>query len=217
MKNNIDTINIRYSDLAETDCCLSCGGAADRGKAQQGEVCVDLGSGRGTDAIRMAQEVGNSGFVYGIDLSDGMIAKAEKTAKKLGISNVKFFQHELETLPIKNNFVDLIISNCVLNHVDNKLKVWAEIHRILKNGGRFVISDIYSEQTVPEEYKNDPEAVAECWAGASTKQDYLDTIKLAGFDNFEILEESKPYEKGKIKVSSFTITGKKATQKCSCC
>jgi ubiquinone/menaquinone biosynthesis C-methylase UbiE len=102
-----------------------------------------------------------------------------------------------------------------LNHVSNKIKVWAEIYRLLKNGGRFVISDIYSSEPVPEEYANDPEAVAECWAGSITRTEYIEIIKQTGFKNFKILEESQPYPKGKIEVSSFTITAKK--DEFSCC
>ena len=208
-------INIRYSELAETSCCLSCGGAVNHSKAAAGEVCVDLGSGRGTDAIRLAEEVGSEGFVYGLDLSDGMIGKAEKTAARLGVKNVKFIQTDLEKMPLDDASADLVISNCVINHAENKQNVWNEVHRILKAGGRFVVSDIYSSAPVPEEYKNDPEAVAECWAGSVTRDEYLKQLETAGFSSVEILEESNPYPKGKIEVSSWTILGYKAG--CCCC
>lgn len=207
---NTEQIQIRYSVLAEDDnCCLSCGGAIDYSKAQPGEICVDLGSGRGTDVLRLAGEVGEKGFAYGIDVSQGMLKKAQKKADKLGISNVKFVKSELEDIKLDSDSVDLVISNCTLNHVSDKLKTWSEIERILKKNGRFVVSDIYTIIEVPEEYRNDPEAVAECWAGAITKQNYLDTLNKVGFKNIEIIEESSPYEKGKIKVASFTISGKK--------
>jgi len=211
----IDAINIRYSNLAESDCCLSCGKALQFAGVQPGEVCLDLGSGRGNDVLRMAEQVGENGFVYGIDLSDGMIRKAEKTAQKLGIKNVKFIHSNLEELPLKCGTVDLVISNCVLNHIDNKKKAWEEIYRVMKTGGRFTISDIYSTETVPKEYANDPVAVSECWAGAVTKEIYLNLLQEAGFSQINILEESKPYEKGKISVVSFTLTGFK-TGKCCC-
>ncbi|NOQ25256.1 MAG: methyltransferase domain-containing protein [Bacteroidales bacterium] len=207
---NTEQIQIRYSELAQDDnCCLSCGGAIDYSKAKPGETCVDLGSGRGTDVLRMADLVGESGFVYGIDVSDGMLQKARKNADKLGVSNVKFIKSELEDIKLSSDSVNLLISNCTINHASDKLQVWSEIERILKKSGRFVVSDIYSIGEVPEKYKNDPLAVAECWAGSTTKQDYLDTLAKVGFKDIEIIEESSPYKKGQIEVVSFTIAGKK--------
>jgi len=213
----MNTIEIagRYSILANDTCCLSCGGAADKSEASSDEVCIDLGSGRGTDVLRLAEEVGAKGFVYGIDVTEEMIRKATATASKMGVENVKFIQSDLEQIPLDDETAHLIISNCTLNHVSNKSKVWAEIYRLLKNGGRFVISDIYSSEPVPAEYANDPAAVAECWAGSITKADYINIIKATGFKDFRILEESTPYPKGKIEVSSFTITAKK--DEFSCC
>lgn len=207
---NTEQIQVRYSILAEDDtCCLSCGGAIDYSKAKSGEVCVDLGSGRGSDVIRLAEEVGETGFAFGVDVSDGMLKKAEKNARKLGVDNVKFIKSELEDIKLHSNTVDLVISNCTINHAKDKFKTWSEIERILKNNGRFVVSDIYSIGEVPEEYRNDPVAVAECWAGATTKKEYLETLNQVGFKNIEIIEESQPYKKGKIEVVSFTIAGKK--------
>ena len=150
------SINIRYSTLAEQSCCLSCGGALKYAKPQPGEYCVDLGSGRGTDVLRMAEEVGETGFVTGVDVSEGMLETARKNAVKLGINQVDFLQSDLETLPIQNDYADLVISNRTINHVSDKNKVWKEIFRILKSGGRFVISDIYSISPIPDEYRNDP-------------------------------------------------------------
>ena len=207
------SIETRYSGLAQTTCCLSCGGAINHAKAKLGDVCVDLGSGRGTDVLRLADVVGSSGFVWGIDISDGMLSKARENAEKLGVKNVSFVKSNLEQLPVESNTVDLVISNCTINHAGNKQKVWNEVYRVLKIGGRFVVSDIYSETPVPDEYRNSPEAVAECWAGAVTKAEYLRILDNAGFTSVDILEESQPYEKGKIRVSSFTIASRK---RCCC-
>lgn len=211
---NTAEINNRYTLLAEDTCCLSCGGAVDKSQAKTGEICIDLGSGRGTDVLRLAEEVGEKGFTYGIDVTDGMIQKAEATARKMGVENVKFIKSDLEKIDLPDETAHLIISNCTLNHVANKTAVWKEIFRLLKFGGRVVISDIYSSEPVPAEYANDPAAVAECWAGAITKEDYLKIISATGFDNLKILEESKPYPKGKIEVSSFTITATKEDYRC---
>ncbi len=130
-----------------TSCCLSCGGAINYSQAAEGEVCVDLGSGRGTDVMRLAETVGKDGFVFGIDISEGMIRKAVSTAERLGIKNVEFIQSPLEKIKLPDNKADLVISNCTINHSDDKQAVWNEIFRILKTGGRFVVSDIYSLNT----------------------------------------------------------------------
>ena len=211
----IKEINNRYSELAESECCLSCGGAINYAETQTGEVCVDLGSGRGTDVLRMAESVGETGFVYGIDISDGMLEKARKNADKFNVKNVEFIRCELEKLELPDNKADLVISNCTLNHAENKQAVWNEIYRILKKGGRFVVSDIYATVPIAEEYRTDPVAIAECWAGAVTRNEYMQQLEKAGFATIEIIEESKPYAKGKADVASFTIAGKKA-KNCGC-
>jgi arsenite methyltransferase len=207
-------INSRYSELAESECCLSCGGAINYAAPLKGEVCVDLGSGRGTDVLRMAESVGETGFVYGIDISDGMLEKARRKAEKFKVNNVSFIRSELKKLDLPDKVADLVISNCTLNHASDKQAVWNEIHRILKKGGRFVISDIYAASPIAEEYRNDPVAVAECWAGAVTRPEYMHHLENAGFASVEIIEESAPYAKGNAEVSSFTIAGKRAG--CGC-
>lgn len=204
-----EAINIRYSDLAEKTCCLSCGGAVNHARPRAGERCLDLGSGRGSDAIRMAGDVGEAGFVWGVDISDGMLKKAAGTAERLGVVNTEFIRSPLEVIPLESDNLDLVISNCTINHADNKQAVWNEINRVLKPGGRFVVSDIYAIEDVPEKYRRDPQAVAECWAGSVTKEIYMMTLQAAGFSDVEILEESDPYPKGEIMVSSFTIRGYK--------
>jgi ubiquinone/menaquinone biosynthesis C-methylase UbiE len=170
---------------------------------------VDLGSGRGTDALRISEAVGAEGMVYGIDISDGMLETARKNADKLGITNVVFMKSELENITLPSENADLIISNCTINHASDKQAVWREVYRILKHGGRFVVSDIFATQPVPEEYRNDPVAVSECWAGAVTRHEYMNTLSMAGFSEINILEESHPYPKGKTEVVSFTIFGRK--------
>jgi SAM-dependent methyltransferase len=208
-KDKLNAINSRYSVLSEKTCCLSCGGAIHHAKTKTDEVCVDLGCGRGNDVIRLAEEVGENGYVYGIDISDGMIAKAKTNLAKFEIVNAEILKADLESLPIENNEVDIVISNCTINHANNKQAVWNEVYRILKPGGRFVVSDIYATSPIAEEYRNDPVAVAECWAGAITRSEYLYMLESAGFTDIQIVEESEPYVKGQAEVASWTIKGKK--------
>lgn len=210
----IEKIDKRYSGLANDNCCLSCGQAINFAKPNPGETCVDIGSGRGTDVIRMAQQVGANGYAYGIDTSAGMLKKARNTIKKMGIPNAEFIDSTFESIPLSDKCADLIISNCSINHAKDKQTVWNQIYRILKKGGRFVVSDIYASEPVPKQYQEDPTAVAECWAGAVTKDEYIMTLQQAGFQKIQILEESDPYEKGKIYVSSFTVSG---TRTGCCC
>jgi len=203
-----EAINERYTQLSETSCCLSCGGAIHHAKAKDGEICVDLGSGRGNDVIKLADEVGNGGFVFGIDISEGMIAKAKSNLEKFEVVNAKIIKAELENLPLSNESVDLVISNCTINHAADKQAVWNEVYRILKLGGRFVVSDIYATAPIDDCYRNDPAAVAECWAGAVTKDEYITMLEETGFNEIIIYEESKPYAKGNAEVASLTISGK---------
>ena len=210
------SIDTRYSNLAETECCLSCGGAIDHAEPQLGETCVDLGCGRGQDVARMAEAVGPHGFVWGVDTAEGMLARAQRTADKLGTKNVRFVRSAFEQIDIPDQSVDLVLSNCSINHAADKRRVWSEIRRILRPGGRFVVSDIYSTADVPDEYRNDPVAVAECWAGSVRRDEYMDTLFDTGFTDVSVLEESKPYPKGKIEVASFTVTGRRGGGSCGC-
>jgi len=212
----IPVIQKRYDTLSESACCLSCGSAVSISDPKLGEVCVDLGSGRGIDVLKISEIVGENGHVYGIDISEGMIRAATRNAEKIGAKNVSFIFSELENIPLPESTAHLVISNCVINHASDKQKVWNEVYRILKKGGRIAISDIYSIEKVPEKFATDPIAVAECWAGAVTKDEYLKNLITAGFTNIQILEESIPYVKGEIRVSSFTITALKPN-KCACC
>jgi arsenite methyltransferase len=200
-------IESRYSALASSCCSLSCGGALDHIQAKPGQICVDLGSGRGADVIRLAELVGPGGHAYGVDITDQMLEIARRRAAKLGVENATFLRAELAALPFAAQSVDWVTSNCVLNHAADKRAVWREIARILRPGGRFVVSDIYALEPIPERHRTDPEAIAECWAGAVEKHEVLDAIGSAGLTDLELLEEGAAYEKGKARVVSFTISG----------
>jgi arsenite methyltransferase len=210
----LEAVSNRYNALSQQSCCLSCGGAAGYAAAKPGEVCADLGSGQGRDALRLAEAVGKDGHVYGIDASEGMLERARSTAERLGVRNVTFLKADLEHLPLDSGSVDLVISNCTINHASDKQAVWNEVFRVLTPGGRFVVSDIFATRVVPAAYAADPAAVAECWAGAVTREEYFRELAAAGFDRVEVREESEPYAKGKIEVVSMTIAG---TRPGGCC
>jgi SAM-dependent methyltransferase len=160
--------------------------------------------------------VGPSGRAYGLDVSDGMLDKSRRNAAKLGLTNVEFLKSPLERIPLPDATVDLVVSNCTINHAADKAAVWSEIHRVLKAGGRFVVSDIYAIEDVPEAYRTDPEAIAECWAGAVRRDTYLSTVQEAGLTGLQVIEESAPYDKGRIQVASMTLAGSKPGG-CCCC
>lgn len=203
----LEAVEVRYAKMAKDDgSSLSCGGAIRHSRVEPGDSCLDLGCGRGKDLLSLAEIAGHSGHVFGIDISAEMLKRAQKMVNKAGVQNISLIKSDLETIPLKDEALNLIISNCAVNHASNKQAVWNEVYRTLKEGGRFVVSDIYSLTAVPEHCRNSPEAVAECWAGSVTREDYLGQLAKAGFEAIDILEESKPYPKGEISVVSWTIT-----------
>lgn len=204
-----NSIAQRYDELSKQECCLSCGGAFSMADIKPGHTCVDLGCGKGHDVLRMATLAGNDGYAWGIDISEGMMETARNQAKKLGLAHTGFIKSELEAIDLEKEIADVVTSNCTINHSLHQDKVWKEIARILKKGGQFVVSDIYALKPIPESYRNNPDMVAECWAGAVTRDEYIQNIEQAGLKDIEFLEESKPYEKGEVLVASFTVKGHK--------
>lgn len=198
-------INIRYAK--EATCCtpLSCGRALDLAEVGKGEVFVDLGSGRGNDVLKAARMVGTGGIAMGIDLTKEMLDLAESNRRKLKMENVKFIESAIESLPLKDSSVDVIISNCTINHSKDKEKVYNEIFRTLKPGGRAIISDVLADKKLPKSVVEDPQAWADCYGGAIPKDEYYHAISNAGFKSVEIMEESQPYEKGGVLVKSITL------------
>jgi len=200
-----EKIQVRYLTKAASNCCLSCGGALDLADLKEGEIMLDLGSGRGMDVIKAVDIVSSSGFVYGVDYTDEMIKTAEKNIEKLKITNAKIIKSDISNISLDSGSINVIISNCVINHALDKEKVFHEIFRLLKPEGRFIVSDVISEAELPEEVKSDPEAWAKCYGGAVPKDEYFKAVKNAGFNSIDILEESTPYEKGGVMVRSITI------------
>jgi len=169
---------------------LGCGNPVARASLQEGAVVLDLGSGAGFDCFLAAQHVGASGRVIGVDMTPEMIAKARENAQKSNYNNVEFRLGEIEHLPVADNSVDIIISNCVINLVPDKRSAFAEIFRVLKPGGRLMISDIVLLQELPDVVKNSAAAYVGCISGALMKDDYLKTIRKVGFEDVQIVEET---------------------------
>jgi arsenite methyltransferase len=169
---------------------VGCGAPLHHAAAKEGETVVDLGSGAGIDVFLSASKVGESGKAIGIDLTDGMLGKARRNAKENGYTNVEFRKGDVEKrIPVDDNSVDLVISNCVINLTTNKVNTFKEVHRILKQGqGRMVISDLVTDKEVSRD-SVDSEKWCNCIDGALTKENYLESIRKAGFQNPEILEE----------------------------
>lgn len=168
---------------------LGCGNPVALASLREGETVLDLGSGGGIDVFLAAEKVGAKGKVIGVDMTEEMIKKARATASKCSYENVEFRLGEIENLPVEDNSVDVIISNCVINLSPNKEKVFREAHRVLRPGGRIMISDLVTEGELPEEIRKSFDAWADCVAGALEKKQYLDTIKRVGFQNVNIVSE----------------------------
>lgn len=173
----------------DADLKLGCGLPTEFAKIKPGDTVVDLGSGAGNDCFVARHETGESGKVIGIDFTEAMINKARINADKLGYNNVEFRQGDIENMPISSDFADVVVSNCVMNLVPDKPKAFSEVHRILKSGGHFSISDIVLTGDLPEKIKNAAEMYAGCVASAIQKEDYLQIIKDAGFNNLTIQTE----------------------------
>jgi arsenite methyltransferase len=184
-----------YSQLEgynpDADLGLGCGLPTEFAKIKKGDVVIDLGSGAGNDAFIAANETGETGKVIGIDFTPAMIERARNNAEARGLHHVEFRQGDIEKMPVTNNTADVIVSNCVLNLVPNKEAVMKEIHRVLKPGGHFSISDIVLEGELPKEIKEAAEMYAGCVSGAIQKDVYLEMIKSSGFQNVTV-QKNKP-------------------------
>jgi ubiquinone/menaquinone biosynthesis C-methylase UbiE len=173
-----------------SDMGLGCGNPVALASLREGETVVDLGSGGGIDCFLAAKKVGARGKVIGVDMTPEMIDKARENARKTKHSNVEFRLGEIENLPVADNTADAIISNCVINLTPNKKKVFEEAFRVLKPGGRIMVSDIVLTTELPEAVKKGAHP-ASCVQGAIMKDKYVETIRNAGFQNVEITEEKQ--------------------------
>lgn len=220
----------------DADLGLGCGLPTEFAKIKEGDTVIDLGSGAGNDAFVARKLTGEKGKVIGIDFTDAMIARARDNAEKLNFNNVEFRQGDIEDMPVTSNKADVIVSNCVLNLVPNKHKVFSEVYRVLKPGGHFSISDIVLEGELPSKWKEVAELYAGCVSGAIQKKDYLGIIEEAGFKNIVLqkdkaivipdsiladylsAEEITAYKNGNTKITSITVYAEKpAKDDRNCC
>ena len=172
--------------VADADLGLGCGLPTEHAGIKEGDTVVDLGSGAGNDVFVARAIVGDKGKVIGIDMTEEMIERAIRNNQKLGYKNVEFKFGDIENMPLENDITDVVVSNCVLNLVPDKQKAFAEIYRILKNGGHFCVSDIVIKGELPANLKKSAEMYAGCVAGAVQQDEYLKIIADNGFTDIEI-------------------------------
>jgi arsenite methyltransferase len=178
----------------EANLGLGCGNPTALGEIKEGMVVLDLGSGAGFDCFLAAKKVGASGKVIGVDMTEKMIKKATENAKKYRFSNVEFRLGDIEELPVRDVSVDVIISNCVINLAPDKSKVFNEAFRVLKKGGKMLVSDIVLLKELSDMDRNDKNLIAGCVGGAVLKEEYIKLVKAAGF-SVKILSEDRGISK----------------------
>ncbi len=233
-KNKVIDYSIMQDDytgldgyVADADLGLGCGLPIEFAGIKKGDTVVDLGAGAGNDVFVARALTGEEGKVIGIDMTEEMISKANINNAKLGYKNVDFRLGEIENMPIDNDVADVIVSNCVLNLVPDKLKAFSEMYRVTKPGGHFCVSDIVLKGELPTQLKKSAEMYAGCVAGAVQQDEYLGIIEQAGFKDVEIKktkvielpdniledylssEGMKTYKESKIGIFSITVVGYK--------
>jgi len=190
-------VSERYARLEgyepDADLGLGCGVPTDLARIQEGDVVLDLGSGAGIDAFIARRQTGSSGAVIGVDFTPDMIARARENAARLGLENVRFVEGDIEDLPIESESVDVILSNCVLNLVPRKQIAFGEMHRVLRPGGHFAVSDIVINGRLPDRLRESAALYAGCVSGAIERKDYLHLLRIAGFVDVEVSRE-RPIE-----------------------
>jgi arsenite methyltransferase len=201
LQNACDPITSNLYEGAQTEllpeealrASLGCGNPTALASLNPGETVLDLGSGGGIDVLLSAKRVGPTGKAYGLDMTDEMLALARNNQSKSGIQNVEFLKGEIENIPLPDNSVDVIISNCVVNLSADKDRVLSEAFRVLKPGGRFAISDVVVNGDVPAEGRRNVELWIGCIAGALQKDEYVSKLSKAGFENIDI-EPTRVYD-----------------------
>ncbi|MBX7127117.1 MAG: arsenite methyltransferase [Cyclobacteriaceae bacterium] len=220
---------------SDADLGLGCGLPTQFAQIKEGDVVIDLGSGAGNDCFVARHETGPTGKVIGMDFTPAMIEKARINAETLGFHNVEFRQGDIEHMPVSANVANVIVSNCVLNLVPNKDGVFKEIHRVLKPGGHFSISDVVLKGDLPHALQHDAEMYAGCVAGAIQRQEYLNLIHQNGFTNVTVQKEKfisipddilshylseaqiESFKSGKTGIASITVYAEKPLETKACC
>jgi arsenite methyltransferase len=212
---------------------LGCGNPTALAQLNAGETVLDLGSGGGIDVLLSARRVGATGKAYGLDMTDEMLALARDNQRKAGVENVEFLKGEIEHIPLPDNSVDVVISNCVINLSADKDRVLREAFRVLKPGGRFAVSDVVTRGEVPAEVRQSMLLWVGCIAGALQDTEYISKLRAAGFDGVEIeptrvysIEDAKTFLTGQgvdVDAVAVAVEGKflsafiRATKPASCC
>ena len=173
---------------------LGCGNPTAVADLHAGETVLDLGSGGGIDVLLSARRVGPSGKAYGLDMTDEMLELARKNQREAGVENVEFLRGEIESIPLPDDSVDVIISNCVINLSGDKSRVFREAARVLRPGGRFAVSDVVADPDMDEETRRDMEQWTGCIAGALTRGEFADGLEAAGFVDVTIEETHRVHE-----------------------
>lgn len=211
----------------DADLGVGCGLPTQYARIQKGDTVVDLGSGAGNDCFIAREETGESGHVFGIDFAPQMLAKARANAARRGFTNIEFLEGDIENMPLPDETADVVVSNCVLNLLPRKDRIFKEIYRVLKSGGHFCISDVVLNGVFPKEFTDNAAMYAGCIASAIQRKEYLDEIEKAGFAEIkvertktvtipnEVLQEHldettiAKYKAGNVGVYSITVTGKR--------
>ena len=193
--SGVDMIGDAYKSVegyvADADLGLGCGLPTEHAGIEVGDTVLDLGAGAGVDAFVARQIVGDNGKVYGVDMTPEMVAKARANATKLGYTNIEFRMGEIEHLPFERDSVDVVISNCVLNLVPDKVAAFTEIFRVLRPGAHFCVSDMVASAPLPEGVRKAAELYVGCVAGAEPEAKYLAIIKDAGFRDIRIAKSRR--------------------------
>ncbi len=190
---------------------LGCGNPTALAQLHPGETVLDLGSGGGIDVLLSAKRVGPQGFVYGLDMTDEMLALADRNKAAAGATNVEFLRGDIESIPLPDNAVDVIISNCVINLAADKDRVLAEAFRVLKPGGRFAVSDVVVRGEVPDDLRRQMESWVGCIAGALSEDDYRAKLAAAGFGDVS-LEVTRVYSIADVPVGAWQPTEQEKEQ-----
>ena len=201
------------SDFLKMPCCLADGSTPELATPAQGEICVVLGTGPGISFDNLSTAVGADGFVYGIEPSKSELRRAERRTRDM--TNIELLQGLFETIELENGIADWVVSNCSLVHAQDKTRVWNEIFRVLKPGGRFAVSDLFAESPLPA-LRDKRKAASACLSDLLTREEYLYTLDTLDFRNVTIVEESPPYPAvylgRNINLASFLLTGTRAIE-----